>query len=624
MLFVLAGVGIISAAVTSWMGYSSSREAIEKQVFERLVAVRETKGNHIEDYFGHIVDQTQTMAESPWIVQALGEFRSALQTMAETEEPDTAVSDARDEKLRLHYKREFLRRLEETSGTPPLLSAYWPSDRVARQLQQSYLADSPFETGSKHLLDASRDGTEYSAVHRRYHPLLRNLQERFGFYDIFLVDHESGRIVYTVFKEVDFGTSLVSGPYRESNLGRAFRAARDAGAKGFVKLVDFEPYDPSYGAQASFIAAPVYEGDEMAGVLAFQMPVDEINETMTSRQEWRRVGLGETGETYIVGDDQTLRNQSRFLLEDQERYLRLIEDIGVEPSLLRRISKLGSSIGLQAVRTGPSRAALKGETGHGVHPDYRGIEVFSAYRPLDIPDLNWAILSELDAEEALAPVRSMRHDALLVLAGLFVVIVVVAFLFSRSLTRPIANLARSAQDLAGGDLDREVSVHGRDEIADLAQSFESMRMALRDLVQRQEREIDALAVPLIPLGEDILAMPLVGELDPRRLDQARHRLVDGLHGAGVKGVLMDLTGVPHLDRQSAERLVGAAKAARLMGVQVVLTGMQAEVAKNVADLEVHLDGLETAGSLECGVRLIQGRVRQSDRSFDLDEEENIA
>ena len=61
--------------------------------------------------------------------------------------------------------------------------------------------------------------------------------------------------MYTVFKEVDFGTSLEQGPHRDSNLAEAYRAARESGTAEYTRLEDFEPYAPSYGAQAAVIAS---------------------------------------------------------------------------------------------------------------------------------------------------------------------------------------------------------------------------------------------------------------------------------------------------------------------------------------------------------------------------------
>jgi hypothetical protein len=175
-----------------------------------------------------------------------------------------------------------------------------------------------------------------------------------------------------VFKEVDFGTSLLDGPYSETNFAEAYRAALDAPCGDFVQLVDFEPYHPSYNAPAAFIASPICDGDETTGVLVFQMPVDRINDIMTNNQNWAEVGLGESGETYIVGDDLTLRNQSRFLIEDSENYFKLIDEIGVPLTTMARIRNLNSTIGLQEVDTEGTQAALNGETGTAIFPITEG------------------------------------------------------------------------------------------------------------------------------------------------------------------------------------------------------------------------------------------------------------
>ena len=91
-----------------------------------------------------------------------------------------------------------------------------------------------------------------------------------------------------MFKEVDYATSLLNGPYRDSGLAKVFNKAKKAKDPGFVSIVDFDHYAPSYHDEASFIASPIYDGDNMIGVLAFQMPVNRINDIMTNRQAWVR------------------------------------------------------------------------------------------------------------------------------------------------------------------------------------------------------------------------------------------------------------------------------------------------------------------------------------------------
>jgi anti-anti-sigma factor len=627
MILILAAVAIVSAGISAQVSYQTASQAVEHQSFEKLTAVRQMKGRQVEDYFRSIVNQITTMAESRMIIDAMREFQVGYSAFDEDVALDSRRSQELDRALRLYYHESFLKRLDTIGGFSGVLSDYWPEARNGRLLQQMYISSNSMDTGSKHLLDAADDGSRYSAAHRRYHPLLRNFLERFGYYDIFLVDHQSGNVVYTVFKEVDFGTSLNSGPYRESNLADAYRAARDSGAPGFVRLEDFKPYVPSYGAHASFISTPIYDGQDLVGVLVFQMPVDRINDVMTSGGEWETVGLGRSGETYIVGQDLKLRNQSRFLLEDRDNYLRAIEKAGVDRATVQRIATLGSAIGLQTVdthgaraavsgQTGASaiglqtvdtkgaRAAVSGQTGAGLFEDYRGVTVLSAYRPLDIPDVRWVIMSEIDHAEAMAPTRAMRNQAFLVQAILIVAIIAIAFWFATSLTRPLKRLTVVAGELASGRLDDPVESKGNDEIAALSRSFERMRASLYELVQRQEREIDALAVPLIPLREDVIALPLVGELDQHRMLKVRRVLTEGLQKTGASAALLDLTGVPRLDKASAETLVGAAKAARLLGVRVALTGLRAEVATTLVELDLPIDDILMERSMESGLKAV--------------------
>ena len=78
LLVVLAAVGIASAGIISWTSFQTARDAIIENSFDKLTAVRETKGNHIEDYMVQLVDQAVTLAESPMIVSAMQDFDGAF------------------------------------------------------------------------------------------------------------------------------------------------------------------------------------------------------------------------------------------------------------------------------------------------------------------------------------------------------------------------------------------------------------------------------------------------------------------------------------------------------------------------------------------------------------------
>jgi anti-anti-sigma regulatory factor/HAMP domain-containing protein len=611
ILGILVLVSVLAAGISALTGFTIARGAIEKQEFKKLTAVREMKAREVEAYFQQIRNQVQTLSEDRMIVNAMKAFKAAFHELVPESGADEAAMKKYDRKLQLYYLNEFLPRLTANSIELKILSDVWPEDDSTRLLQHLYITENPFETGNKHLLDESNDASTYSQVHRLYHPIIRNFLVKFGYYDIFLVDHETGHIVYTVFKEVDYGTSLLSGPYRNTNFSRAFRSARKANHKDFVRLEDFEPYAPSYDAHASFIASPIFDGTEKIGVLLFQMPVERINDIMTNNATWSTVGLGETGETYIVGEDFTIRNQPRFLIEDKQSYLKLIAELGVPDSTVSRIAGLDNAIGLQEVRTEGSIAALEGETDTRIFDDYLGVRVLSAYKPLGIGDVNWAIMSEIDESEAFQANDKLRNAVVTWLAVLIVLSIVVAIVFSRTLTRPLVVLSERAAEVAQGRLETEIDLDREDELGDLAKSFDLMRTSIKEMLDRQASAIDALSTPLIPFRDEVLIMPLVGELDERRTEQLRNTLVEGLHQAGAKVAIIDLTGVPPFDETVATGLIRAARGARLMGAQIVITGMRADLANSLAKLDFSFEGMVVKRSLEDGIEYAMTHVIHS-------------
>ena len=490
ILTVAVGIAVSTLLVSGLVGFSLTRAALEEQEFRKLTAVREMKGQQIEDYFRLIRNQVLTFSQDAMVVDAMRDFRLAFHAL---EDSLALFGDEEPDELRTYYSTEFLPRLNQNLPDAGSIETYWPTDPIAQIFQDIYIGSNPNNTGEKHLLDAPTDGSFYSRVHGSYHPIFRDFLEKFGYYDIFLVDPDTGHIVYSVFKEVDFATSLLTGPYADTNFAEVFRAARDAEDTDFVKLADFAPYHPSYNDQASFIASPIYEGGTLSGVLVFQMPVDRINDIMTNKQAWEEVGLGKSGEIYLIGADFTLRSQSRFLIEDRANYLDAIRLSGVPAETVRRIESLENAIGLQPVDTLGTRAALdRGDVGTMTLPDYRGVSVLSAFRPLQLDDLNWAIMSEIDEAEAFEIFGTLRDRMLLVGSVLLALSVYLAYFASLSLTRPLRALQDAARKLTDGNLDDSIERQSGDEIGDLAVSVETLRVKLRETFGEIERRRDEL------------------------------------------------------------------------------------------------------------------------------------
>jgi anti-anti-sigma regulatory factor len=605
ILVLLAGVALIAAGATAAVTYFGGRNALEAAAFDLLAAVRENKANQVEDFYRQTCDQVVTSSDDLMVVNAMDDLATGYRAI---ETPsDAEVRTAQNRELADYYNSEFLPRLSATTGVSDLsVGSFLPRSPQAREIQFQYIADNPFPTSAKSQLDDTGLDTLYSSSHGLYHPILRDFADRFGYHDLFLIDAD-GEIVYSVAKEVDFGTSLEAGPYRDSNLAEAFRRALDSDDRGFCGLVDFAPYPPSYNAPASFIASPIAgEDGEVVGVLAYQMPTVRINEIMTSGGRWEDVGLGASGETYIVAEDLTLRSESRFLLEDKASYLAAIESAGLPADTVAAIDLLDSSIGLQIVDTPGTTAAHDHLAGTDIFDDYRGISVLSSFRPLDIQGMDWVIMSEIDESEAFAAADEFGRRALLTLLIASVIIVVIAIWFSSRLVRPINSLSESAAVIAEGDLEAPVDTEGQGEIGDLARSFQKMQQAISRMVRGQERQIEALTTPLIPLRDDVVVLPIVGELDPRRSAKLGEGLVSGVYERSARVAIIDLTGMRVTDSRADDEdavraLSSALHAVRLMGVQVILTGMQAEVARRITESEIDMADIETEATLQSGI-----------------------
>ncbi|MDI1435341.1 PAS domain-containing protein [Polyangium sorediatum] len=121
------------------------------------------------------------------------------------------------------------------------------------------------------------------------------------------------------------------------------------------------------------------------------------------------------------------------------------------------------------------------------------------------------------------------------------------------------------------------------------------------LLKAQEDSLLALSTPLVPIDDDVLAMTLVGGLDERRADRVLTTLLEGVTQTGARVVILDVTGVPEVEAQTADLLVKAAKAVGLLGAEVVLTGIRPEVARTLVELGAELGSIVTKGTLKAGI-----------------------
>lgn len=465
LIRILLMFGILPALILAilliWLAEEQAKSVLEKEITSKLISQREAKKSEVESYIRTLKGQVKTFSNDQMVIDAMSEFKSSFQSYRDEE--FITVGAKHRNSLEAYYSQDFQKRYQSRNSGKSLtvdsIISQLDSDSLA--LQYTYISNNPEALGEKDGLIAAADSSLYSQHHKNYHPHMRAFLQEFGYYDIFLVDSDSGDIVYSVFKELDYTTSLKNGPYANSGIGKAFSKANSSTDPDSVYLVDFSPYAPSYEDPAAFIASPIYDGAKKVGVLIFQMPVDRLNEIMTYGHKWADVGLGNSGETYLVASDNTMRSMGRFLIDDKAGYLDVLKQSGVSDSLINTIDEKETTIGLQVVNSTGSIAALSGKSGYAIFNDYRNIPVLSAYAPISIEGLNWAILSEIDEAEAFTPITNLVNSILMWSIGALGLIVIVTIFislkFSKVFVTPleyiVGSLTYIAKDIEAGNVD---------------------------------------------------------------------------------------------------------------------------------------------------------------------------
>ena len=482
-------VSILTMLIAGIISYRDAKETLQQETFKKLTAIKEIKASQVTEYFNQIQNQLLAFAESPATIEAMKGFKLGF-NLLEKEFPNRDAYDIhRHNRMDDFLDTFFIPQLNDHSINIINKKGLRPLNINALLLQEFYIANNHFSSNNRINIDSLPQNFYYNSVHKKHHHVIRSFMNRFGYYDVFFIDNETANIVYTVYKEIEFASSLNAGAYRNTNLAKAFNEVIQNDTSKGAFLVDFEEYIPSYNHPASFMACAIKEKGKIIGVLAFQMPIDNINNLMTNNNKWKEIGLGLTGETYLVGEDYTLRNQSRFLIEDSVGYYKLLKDIGVGNLKINKIKNSKNTVGLQEVKTQGTKEALSGKIGNLIFEDYRGVSVLSSFMPLNLFGMKWIILSEIDEDEAFEPAIELRNKIIKASIIIIIFILILSFIISKKVTKPIKELEFDAYELAKGNLEVQITNDRTDEIGSLASSFQQMQLSIKNLIHGLEDKV---------------------------------------------------------------------------------------------------------------------------------------
>ncbi|WP_041302535.1 adenylate/guanylate cyclase domain-containing protein [Mycolicibacterium rhodesiae] len=492
LLMMLLVTSVLSAAVVGAIGYQSGRSSLRESVFDRLTEIRQSQSRQLREGIGDLKNSLVIYSRGATSIEAIGAFTAGFDQLNAA-----TINPAQQQSLVDYYTQQFAPQ-KAAIGEEVDVDAVLPRTNASRYLQAYYTA--PFADWDKSIqFDNAGDGSTWSAANARYNDFFREIVQRFEFEDALLFDTR-GNVVYTAYKGVDLGTNVFTGPFKGGLLASAYKEALESNTVDYVGITDFGEYEPADEPTAWFLS-PVGPQGSVEGVLALQFPISKINRLMTMDRRWQESGMGETGETFIVGPDDLMRSDSRMFIEDPEAYKRDVVDAGTAPDIAAEAIQRGGTTLIQPVPTEATKLAQRGQAGTLIAQDYLGQETLQAYAPADIEGLRWNVIAKINTAEAFAPVSAFTRTLVLSTVAIIFVVCLAAMLLARLFVRPIRRLETGAQKISSGDYNINLPVHSRDEFGDLTVAFNEMSRNLaikEDLLAEQRRENDRLMLSLMP------------------------------------------------------------------------------------------------------------------------------
>jgi methyl-accepting chemotaxis protein len=415
---LVIGSAMICGIAVGVSSYFSARNTVIQSIDEKLDALLVSRSEALKDYLNSIDEDVISLSSNNEVINAIKDYTSVWGEL----------------------------------GPNP-----------TETLQNLYIHRNPNPIGHKEDLDNAPDGSKYSQLHAKYHPWFRNFLRRRGYYDIFLINTK-GDVVATVFKEADFATNLFHGTWKDTDLANVFRKAL-SGTKDTSHFSDFRPYSPSNNVPASFIATPVYDHGQLIGALAFQMPIERINKTMSVY-----AGLGQSGDLYLVGQDNLMRSDSRF----------------------KNKAKGGSTILTTKVNNLTVQSSLQGTRHEGLieAQDWHGQKAYYVALPFAFKGVKWAITGEQSVDEVMEPVTQMQNMSILLVLVSIGLIAFISILICNRLINPLKSQIGQMEKLSAGDLNLVIdNQHHTDEIGDMARALETFKNNALEKVRLEEDQV---------------------------------------------------------------------------------------------------------------------------------------
>jgi methyl-accepting chemotaxis protein len=419
------------------------------------------------------------------------------------------VSNPGDAQLRTELTRWYQQKYQPYAKTqnntfaPDVSSWLAKSKTETLLLQHRYLAQNPAEADKLASLTDAADGSVYAQQHKRFHQSFVEVSRRYHLQELYLIEAQQLNVVYSVHKSPVFASSLKDGAFANSELAAAVKAllatpaksgaAQDTQQDTETSWLISKPnaFDGYFRMPVLFLLAkvksPMAGSDKPLGVLVLQLPVSALTALMTQQQNWASIGLGQTGDSYLVAPDGLLLTALRPELADHNAFYQKY------PALEKHKGAFGLP-GNLLLENAEVKAALAGETAMVQSTDYRGESVLMNYQPVQIGQHRYALITQQDSSEAFAALTAQRHYSV----WLSVVTVLVLSLLSLLLAYRLGRSLAAPLELFASDIGKAAQSH--DLRIRFSQSGDAEQQAMAEALNRLFGSLSEVLHKLIAAG----------------------------------------------------------------------------------------------------------------------------
>ena len=568
LLFIIAACCLILTALAT-TAFFLSAVSLRQTRTEGFHTLRRSLSQAVNTFLAQNRRDIATESEEQTLRYAVAELCTGYDHLLEDLEAggfkvdDQFLTEIRNQ-LREEYGKTLLAALKELGRPPEPFDSFANLSTEGLILQYVYILRNPAPLGSKYLNNLSSDiannknlpasfriafsRTMYARTLDRYQASFETVVRRNRYEDLILIDDE-GTLVYSFYKGWDFGTNVFKGWQRQAQLRNVFLGAwyvplpePDQASVDHVMISDLGRYPGAYDAPVLFMGCAITNrSGGRVGVLVHQISSKQFTDIVSFDQHWQDVGLGRTGEAYIVGPDRKLRTESRFLKElPPEMKSRTFDRTGTPGP---PTSILSFPLRNAAVERIFSQDDLTNE-GEITFYDEGGRESIGVFAPMSIPDLDWGLVVRIDTAEAFAPAAHLTR--LIALGGLMILVAAIGatLLFAHFLSRPIMQLVSTAEAIGSGDPTARAPITSSDEIGFLARRFNNMVDQVQGRNRQVRKILETVNEGLFLLGPDLIIQPECS----RASEEIFQRKIEGLSfldllkphpGPGLQPVLSD-------------------------------------------------------------------------------------